>query len=88
MNLLKALCVAVVLSFTSPVLALEVNINTDSAATLAEGLKGVGMKKAEAIVQYRKDNGNFSSLDELLNVPGIGEKTLDKNREKVKLSKK
>jgi len=56
-----------------------VNINTASAAQIAESLNGVGEAKAEAIVAYRKKNGAFDSLEDLLSVSGIGEKTLEKN---------
>ncbi|PIE83606.1 MAG: hypothetical protein CSA09_01840 [Candidatus Contendobacter odensis] len=55
------------------------DINTASAKELAT-LNGVGPKKAAAIVKYREANGSFQSLDDLSKVPGIGEKTLDKNK--------
>lgn len=58
----------------------KVNINTADAATLAEHVKGVGLKKAEAIVQYRKDNGPFKSVEDLAKVTGIGDETVEKNR--------
>lgn len=57
-----------------------VNINTADAATLADKLNGVGMKKAQAIVSFREQNGAFKSVDDLVNVPGIGPSTLEKNR--------
>jgi len=57
-----------------------VNINTASAEELAENLKGVGLSKAELIVQYREANGAFIHIDELANVKGIGISTIDKNR--------
>lgn len=53
----------------------KVNINIANAAAL-EKLPGIGPAKAEAIVRYRQENGRFSSLDDLLNVSGIGESTL------------
>ncbi len=59
-----------------------ININTASAYKLTE-LDGIGEVKAEAIVQYRKEHGKFTSVDELLNVKGIGEKTLDKIRSQI-----
>ena len=52
-----------------------VNINTADAATL-EQLKGIGPAKAKAIVDYRKQHGNFSSAADLAKVPGIGDKTV------------
>ncbi len=62
-----------------------VNINSATAAALAEMLVGVGEKKAEAIVTYREANGPFGSKEELMNVKGIGTVTLEKNRKKISL---
>lgn len=59
---------------------LFVDINQDSAEKMADLLNGVGVKKAEAIIAYRTQNGPFKSADDLLNVPGIGTATLEKNR--------
>ncbi|MGR9116557.1 MAG: ComEA family DNA-binding protein [Gammaproteobacteria bacterium] len=67
-------------AFASPV-----NINTADAQTISESLKGIGQKKAEAIVQYRKENGKFKSLDDLANVSGIGAKTLEINKADILL---
>lgn len=58
----------------------KVNINQASAEILAERLNGIGEKKAQAIIEYRNTNGPFKSVDELKNVSGIGEATLEKNR--------
>ena len=55
----------------------KVNINTATAEEL-ETLSGIGPAKAQAIVAYRETNGPFSSVNELVNVSGIGEKTLAK----------
>ncbi|GEM_PF-960663 len=55
----------------------DVNINTADKATLIL-LPGIGPVTAEAILTYRKDNGNFKSIDELRKVKGIGEKHLAK----------
>lgn len=61
------------------------NINTASAEQIATALKGVGMTKAEAIVEYRDANGAFQHIDELVNVKGIGVRTVDLNREVIRL---
>ena len=58
-----------------------VNINTADAEALQSELKGIGAQKAQAIVAYREANGAFNSADDLANVKGIGEKTVEKNRE-------
>lgn len=62
-----------------------VNVNSASAEEIAEALKGVGATKAEAIVNYRNDNGQFKHVDELVNVKGIGIRTVDINREYILL---
>ena len=60
-----------------------VNINTAGAEELAENLKGVGPKKALAIIQFREENGPFFAPDEITKVKGIGPKTLEKNKENI-----
>ena len=64
---------------------ITVNINTASAQELADLLKGVGLKKAEQIVEYRQQNGKFATADDLDNVPGIGAATVEKNRQRIQL---
>jgi competence protein ComEA len=65
--------------------AQPVNVNSASAEEIAESLKGVGLSKAEAIVVYRNENGAFKHVDELVNVKGIGIRTVDINREYILL---
>src|SRR5690606_31232956 len=55
------------------------NINTASAEAIAEQLHGIGAAKAQAIVAYREANGPFASVEDLVNVKGIGAATLEKN---------
>ena len=62
-----------------------VNINTANAEEIADALKGVGLSKAEAIVSYRDANGAFKHVDELVNVKGIGIRTVDINRDYIRL---
>ncbi|WP_024954297.1 ComEA family DNA-binding protein [Sulfurospirillum arcachonense] len=50
-------------------------------------LKGVGSKKAEQIVVFRKTNGCFKSINELAKVKGIGKKTVEKNKGNLTLGK-
>lgn len=64
----------------------KVNLNTADAATLERELLGIGQVKAEAIVAYRDEHGAFASVDELLEVKGIGEATLEKNRDKLSIN--
>lgn len=65
-----------------------INVNTATAEEIAEGLKGVGLTKAEAIVEYRNANGTFAHVDELVNVKGIGVRTVDMNRDAITLEGK
>lgn len=60
-----------------------VNINKADAETLQKVLAGIGKNKANAIVAYRETNGEFASVEELIEVKGIGKAILDKNREKL-----
>ncbi len=62
-----------------------VNVNSAGAEEIAEALKGVGQSKAEAIVSYRNEHGDFKHIDELVNVKGIGIRTVDINREFILL---
>jgi competence protein ComEA len=67
--------------------AAPVDVNTADAETLASALSGIGQKKAEAIVSYRQMNGPFQSIEDLAKVRGIGEKTIEKNRENLTVMK-
>lgn len=62
-----------------------VNLNTASQAEL-ETLDGVGPVKAQAIIDYRKKNGNFKSVDDLDKVTGFGDKTMSNLKGKVSVS--
>ncbi len=57
----------------------RIDINTADAAQL-QTLNGVGPVTAQRIIDYRNEHGRFSSVDDLLNVSGIGAKTLEKLR--------
>ncbi|MFJ4387741.1 ComEA family DNA-binding protein [Pseudomonas sp. NPDC089408] len=61
----------------------RLDLNTADALTLQKGLNGIGKAKAEAIVAYREANGPFASVDELLEIKGIGNALLERNRDKV-----
>lgn len=84
---MKKLFVALFAVFCSfNVIASPVNINTADAKTIAEALSGIGLKKAEAIVKYREEKGAFKTVEDLVNVDGIGEKTVEKLKNDVLLS--
>ncbi len=65
-----------------------VNINTASAEVLAENIVGVGPVLADQIIAYRLAIGGFSHVDELLEVSGIGEKTIQNNIENIMIDGK
>ena len=60
----------------------KININTASAEELVQ-LKGIGPKKAAAIVKFRETNGPFRIPEDLIKVPGIGPKTFETNKERI-----
>ncbi|RON89271.1 ComEA family DNA-binding protein [Pseudomonas fluorescens] len=64
----------------------KVDLNGADAVTLQKQLSGVGEAKAKAIVAYRDANGPFASVDELLEVKGIGKAILDRNRDKLEVN--
>ena len=87
MNTGKSLRLALLGAFLMPLLAIagEVNVNRADAETIAAELKGVGLSKARAIVDYREKNGAFRNVDDLANVKGIGLKTVEANRKYILL---
>lgn len=88
MRILRNLALVSALAFSGSVFAAQsVDINTASAEALAEVIKGVGLKRAEAIVAYREKNGPFATVDDLAKVQGIGERTVDSSRESLKAGK-
>ena len=60
----------------------KVNINTATVEEL-KTLKGVGEKKAEAIIEYRKKNGSFKTKEDLMKVRGIGKKLFESFQERI-----
>lgn len=65
--------------------SLSVNINTADAETLAASLKGVGEKRAADIVAWRNSNGQFTSLEQLMQIKGIGPTFLERNQSRLTL---
>ena len=94
---LSRLLIAVCLTFTSQFALAEVkaeqelvmqqeviHINESNLDQLIT-LKGIGHKKAEAILAYREKMGGFKSIEELVNVKGIGEKVLTDNKSRLSI---
>lgn len=67
---------------SSQVASGKVNINTADSSQL-QTLSGVGESKAKKIIDYREANGPFKSIEDLANVSGIGEKTVENLREYI-----
>lgn len=82
-----ALLVYLVLLFLSPAAYAVVDINTANQAEL-ETLNGIGPSKAQAIIEYRKKNGGFKTVEELDQVPGIGQATLNNLKKDISLGSK
>ncbi|MGX5173792.1 ComEA family DNA-binding protein [Aliikangiella sp. IMCC44653] len=66
--------------------SLKVNLNTAGAEQIAEALTGVGIKKAQAIVAFRNQFGEFKSIEELASVKGIGVLTVVRNESRILLN--
>ena len=79
-----ALALVVFLSISLNAIA-GVNINTATQAEL-ESLDGIGPIKAQSIINYRKKNGGFKSVDDLKQVEGIGNATLENLRKNISVS--
>ena len=62
-----------------------VNVNLADAETISAELKGVGLSKANAIVEYREAHGPFKSREELMEVKGIGVRTIEINAANILL---
>jgi competence protein ComEA len=86
MRLLITAAALALLAAPTLVLAGPVNVNTADAETIATELKGIGLTKAKAIVEYREKHGPFQSADDLSLVKGIGERTVEMNRTDIKVS--
>lgn len=81
----RTVFITLILLVQAPVWAGPVNINTASRDHLDEELSGIGTVLADRIVRYREAHGPFRSPDEIQNVPYIGVKTFEKNRQYIRV---
>ena len=81
-KLLLAALLALCLSPLTALASAQIDINNADAVML-EQLPGIGPVKANAIVSYREQHGPFRSVEELVRVPGIGERSLEQLREQI-----
>ncbi len=82
--LAAALAIAVS-AFSATLPAAPVNVNTASAEEISQALNGIGDTKAAAIVAQREASGPFESADDLTVIKGIGPKTIEKNKDDIRL---
>ena len=62
---------------------MTVNVNEADAASIANMLVGIGISRAQAIVDYRDQYGRFYSAQELTSVKGVGQSTVEKNLSRI-----
>jgi competence protein ComEA len=80
MKITKTLIALVFIFFSTITFASSVNINIASANEIAAALNGVGSAKAQAIIEYRTANGDFTNASQIVDVSGIGPATYEKNK--------
>lgn len=87
MKWFSAAILSIFLALSAVAQAAPVDVNTADAKVLASAMTGVGLKRAQTIVDYRTKNGPFKSLNDLAKVKGIGKATVDKNRANLSIGK-
>ena len=88
MKTIRIFVTLLVLTFSAFIHAGPVNINTADAQSLSKNIKGIGIKKAQAIIAYREKNGVFKKIEDLKKVKGIGNKLLEKNSDSITVKNK
>jgi competence protein ComEA len=86
MEIIKKTLLAVCLLIPTLLFAEIVNINTADKEALMTSIKGVGEKRAEAIIAYREQNGSFKSVEELADVRGVGPSIVEKNMDNLSVT--
>ena len=86
MEIIKKILLAVCLLIPTLLFAEAVNINTADKEALMTSIKGVGERRAEAIIAYREQNGSFKSVEELAEVRGVGQSIVEKNMDNLSVA--
>lgn len=83
MDKIRVILLSLLLCLSLPLYADEaININTADQSALMS-IKGVGEKRAQAIIAFRKEHGPFASVEDLSRVQGIGASTVEQNRDRL-----
>ncbi|STX50827.1 competence protein ComEA [Legionella busanensis] len=61
----------------------QINLNTADIKLLTKSVKGIGTKRAESIIKYRQEHGNFKAVNDLAQVPGFGQKFINSHLEEL-----
>ena len=88
MEIFKKILLVACLLIPTILLAEVVNIKTADKESLMSAIKGVGEKRAEAIIAYREQNGPFKSIEELSEVRGIGASVVEANMDNLSIEDK
>ncbi len=86
MEIIKKTLLAVCLLIPTLLFAEMVNINTADKEALMTSIKGVGETRAEAIIAYREQNGDFKSVEDLAEVRGVGSSIIEKNMDNLSVT--
>ncbi len=85
MDIFRKTLLAICLLIPTLLFAETININTADKETLMSAIKGIGEKRADAIIAYREDHGPFKSIEELANVRGVGPSIVESNMDNLSL---
>ena len=87
MLIVRSILFVLFATLSSYCLAAPVDINSADAESLATEIKGVGLSRARAIVEYREMHGPFKKVDDLVLVQGIGATIVSRNRDNLSVGK-
>lgn len=85
MEIFRKVLLTVCLLIPTLLFAETININTADKESLMSAIKGVGEKRAEAIIAYREEHGPFKSIEELADVRGVGPSIVEANMDNLSL---